>query len=69
MRTSRKEIVEVKGSDLTPQEKMVIHRTMSDMVAPYIKLLRTTDDGLSDEFGLDHDIIEQFRVRSKPEGQ
>ena len=63
------EIIEVKGSDLTPQEKMVIHRTMSDMVAPYIKLLRTTDDGLSDEFGLDHDIVEQFRVRSKTEGQ
>ncbi|MEO0608449.1 MAG: hypothetical protein AAFY82_09475, partial [Pseudomonadota bacterium] len=39
--------------DLTPQEKMTIHRTMQDMAAPYIKLLRTTDDGLSDEFGLE----------------
>lgn len=51
--------------DLTPQEKMTIHRTMQDMAAPYIKLLRTTDDGLSDEFGLEHAIIDQFRVRAE----
>ena len=63
------EIIEVKGSELNPKEKMLIHRTMSEMIAPYIKLLRTTDDGLSDEFGLDHDIIDQFRVKSKAEGQ
>jgi len=63
------EIIEVKGSDLTPKEKMLIHRTMSDMVAPFIKLLRTTDDGLSDEFGLEHDIVNQFRVKPKTEGQ
>ncbi len=61
------EIVEVKGSDLTPKEKMLIHRTMSNMVAPYIKLLRTTDDGLSDEFGLEHEIVEQFKVKPKTE--
>ena len=47
---------------------MLIHRTMSDMVAPYIKLLRTTDDGLSDEFGLDHEIVDQFRVKPKTDG-
>jgi len=63
------EIIEVKGSDLTPKEKMLIHRTMSDMVVPFIKLLRTTDDGLSDEFGLEHDIVNQFRVKPKTEGQ
>lgn len=51
--------------DLTPREKMTIHRTMQDMAAPYIKLLRTTDDGLSDEFGLEHDIIDQFRVKAE----
>jgi len=62
------EVVEVKGSDLTPKEKMLIHRTMSEMVAPYIKLLRTTDDGLSDEFGLDHEIVDQFRVKPKIDG-
>jgi len=50
--------------DLSPQEKMIIHRTMRDMMAPYIKLLRTTDDGLSDEFGLEHDIIDQFKVQT-----
>ncbi|NQY98097.1 MAG: hypothetical protein HRT82_13160 [Henriciella sp.] len=65
----KEEVVEVKGSDLTPKEKMLIHRTMSDMVAPYIKLLRTTDDGLSDEFGLDHEIVDQFRVKPKTDGQ
>lgn len=64
----KEEIVEVKGSELTPKEKMLIHRTMSRMVAPYIKLLRTTDDGLSDEFGLDHEIVDQFRVKPKSEG-
>lgn len=64
----KEEIIEVKGSELTPKEKMLIHRTMSKMVAPYIKLLRTTDDGLSDEFGLDHEIVDQFRVKPKSEG-
>lgn len=51
--------------DLSPQEKMIIHRTMQDMMAPYQKLLRTTDDGLSDEFGLEHAIIDQFRVKAE----
>ncbi len=56
---------EMEGKDLSAQEKMIIHRTMQDMVAPYQKLLRTTDDGLSDEFGLEHDIIDQFRVKAE----
>ena len=64
----KEEVIEVKGSDLTPKEKMLIHRTMSEMVAPYIKLLRTTDDGLSDEFGLDQEIVDQFRVKPKADG-
>lgn len=51
--------------DLNPIEKMVIHRTMQEMMAPFQKLLRTTDDGLSDEFGLEHDIIDQFRVKAE----
>ena len=50
--------------DLSPKEKMIIHRTMKAMVEPYQKLLRTTDDGLSDEFGLAHDIVDQFRVKA-----
>lgn len=65
----KEEVIEVKGSDLTPKEKMIIHRTMSEMAAPYINLLRTTDDGLSDEFGLEHKIVEQFRVKSRGNGQ
>ncbi len=52
------------GKDLSPQEKMIIHRTMRDMMVPYVKLLRTTSDGLSDEFGLEHDIIDQFKVKT-----
>ena len=56
---------EMEGKDLSAQEKMIIHRTMQEMVAPYQKLLRTTDDGLSDEFGLEHDIIDQFRVKAE----
>ena len=54
----------MEDKDLSPQEKMIIHRTMRDMMAPYIKLLRTTADGLSDEFGLEHDIIDQFKVKT-----
>ena len=54
---------EMDDKDLNAQEKMIIHRTMQEMVAPYQKLLRTTDDGLSDEFGLEHKIIDQFRVK------
>ena len=50
--------------DLSPREKMVIHRTMRDMMAPYQELLRTTDDGLSDEFGLEHKIVEQFKAKT-----
>jgi hypothetical protein len=56
---------EMDDKDLSAQEKMIIHRTMQEMVAPYQKLLRTTDDGLSDEFGLEHDIIDQFRVKAE----
>ena len=55
---------EMEDEDLNAQEKMIIHRTMQEMVAPYQKLLRTTDDGLSDEFGLEHAIIDQFRVKA-----
>ncbi|MFN3212786.1 MAG: hypothetical protein ACE37M_06770 [Henriciella sp.] len=56
---------EMEDKDLSAQEKMIIHRTMQEMVAPYQKLLRTTDDGLSDEFGLEHAIIDQFRVKAE----
>ena len=56
---------EMDDKDLSAQEKMIIHRTMQTMMAPYQKLLRTTDDGLSDEFGLEHDIIDQFRVKAE----
>ncbi|MEM9842888.1 MAG: hypothetical protein AAF767_09565 [Pseudomonadota bacterium] len=54
--------------DLTPREKMLIHQTMQEMMAPYQKLLRTTDDALSDEFGLEHDIVDQFRVKARDAG-
>lgn len=56
---------EMEDKDLSAQEKMIIHRAMQEMVAPYQKLLRTTDDGLSDEFGLEHKIIDQFRVKAE----
>ena len=56
---------DMEKQDLTPKEKMIIHRTMQQMMAPYTKLLRTTDDGLSDEFGLEHAIIDQFRVKAE----
>ena len=56
---------EMEDKDLSPKEKMIIHRTMQDMVAPYQKLLRTTDDALSDEFGLEHAIVDQFRVKAE----
>ncbi|GAB5454606.1 MAG: hypothetical protein Hens2KO_08350 [Henriciella sp.] len=55
----------MEDKDLSAQEKMIIHRAMQEMVAPYQKLLRTTDDGLSDEFGLEHKIIDQFRVKAE----
>lgn len=54
----------MEDKDLSPQEKMVIHRTMRAMIAPYQELLRTTDDALSDEFGLEHKIIEQFKAKT-----
>lgn len=54
----------MEDKDLSPQEKMVIHRTMQAMMAPYQELLRTTDDALSDEFGLEHKIIEQFKAKT-----
>lgn len=54
----------MENKDLSPREKMVIHRTMRDMMAPYQDLLRTTDDGLSDEFGLEHKIVEQFKAKT-----
>ncbi|MEM9225632.1 MAG: hypothetical protein AAGA24_03890 [Pseudomonadota bacterium] len=54
--------------DLTPHEKMVIHRTMSEMVKPYTKLLTTTDPALSDEFGLEDEIIDTIRVKKQDNG-
>ena len=54
----------MENKDLNPREKMIIHRTMRDMMIPYQKLLRTTDDGLSDEFGLEHKIIDQFKAKT-----
>lgn len=54
----------MEDQDLSPREKMVIHRTMAEMMAPYQELLRTTDDGLSDEFGLEHKIIDQFKAKT-----
>lgn len=53
------------GKDLSPKEKVLIRRTMATMVEPYIKLLESTEDGLSDEFGLEQEIIEQFKVKPK----
>jgi hypothetical protein len=55
---------EMEDKQLSPREKMIIHRTMAEMIAPYQELLRTTDDGLSDEFGLDHKIIDQFKAKT-----
>ncbi len=55
----------IDDKDLAPKEKMIIHRTMAEMVAPYTRLLRTTDNSLSDEFGLEHEIINEFRVKPK----
>ncbi|MEL6825560.1 MAG: hypothetical protein AAFN91_04865 [Pseudomonadota bacterium] len=52
------------GKDLSPREKVIVRKTMSEMVAPYIELLRTTDDALSDEFGLEHKIIDQFKAKT-----
>lgn len=57
-------IEEVKGGELSAQEKMVVHRTMKEMVAPYAELMRTSDPTLSDEFGLEQDIIDLIRVKS-----
>jgi len=54
----------MEDKDLAPREKMIIHRTMRDMMTPYQELLRTTDDGLSDEFGLEHKIIDQFKAKT-----
>lgn len=54
----------MESKDLSPREKMIIHRTMRDMMTPYQELLRTTDDGLSDEFGLEHKIIDQFKAKT-----
>ena len=55
---------EMENKKLSPREKMIIHRTMAEMMAPYQELLRTTDDGLSDEFGLEHKIIDQFKAKT-----
>jgi hypothetical protein len=65
------EVYELKrkdGNDLTPREKIIIRKSMEAMAAPYIELLRSTDSTLSDEFGLEQDIVDQFRVKSRADG-
>lgn len=52
------------GKDLSPKEKVLVRKTMASMMVPYVELLRTTDAALSDEFGLEHDIIDQFKVKT-----
>ncbi|GAB5457131.1 MAG: hypothetical protein Hens3KO_01610 [Henriciella sp.] len=55
----------MEDKDLTPHEKIIIHRTMKNMVAPYRKLIQTTEDILSDEFGLDNEIVKMLHVPAK----
>lgn len=56
-------IEEIKGSEPTRREKMIVMNTMRDMMIPYTELLRSTSDILSDEFGLEEDIVERLRVK------
>ncbi|MHA7899283.1 MAG: hypothetical protein ACX94B_05415 [Henriciella sp.] len=57
------ELVEtIKGSALTPKEKMIVMNTMTEMMQPYVDLLRTSDQILSDEFGLEKEIIDLLKV-------
>ena len=57
------ELVEtIKGAPLTPSEKMIVMNTMTDMMQPYVNLLRTSDKILSDEFGLEKEIIDLLKV-------
>ena len=59
------ELVEsIKGSSLSPNEKMIVMNTMAEMMLPYQNLLRTSDQILSDEFGLEQDIINLLKVKS-----
>ncbi len=55
-------VKEIKGADLTPGEKMVVMNTMTEMILPYQNLLRTSDKILSDEFGLEKEIIDLLKV-------
>ncbi|MEO0548618.1 MAG: hypothetical protein AAFZ91_01765 [Pseudomonadota bacterium] len=56
-------IEEIKGTPPSPREKMIVMNTMRDMMVPYVDLLRTSDDVLSDEFGLEQDIVDLLRVK------
>ncbi|MEL7111787.1 MAG: hypothetical protein AAGK93_02455 [Pseudomonadota bacterium] len=55
-------VKEIKGADLTPGEKMIVMNTMTEMILPYQNLLRTSDKILSDEFGLEKEIIDLLKV-------
>ena len=55
-------VKEIKGADLTAGEKMIVMNTMTDMILPYQNLLRTSDKILSDEFGLEKEIIDLLKV-------
>ena len=61
-------VSEIKGGALTSQEKMVVMNTMADMMRPYQSLLRTSDQILSDEFGLEQDIIQLLKVNAAGAG-
>lgn len=61
-------VSEIKGGPLTSQEKMVVMNTMADMMRPYQNLLRTSDQILSDEFGLEEDIIKLLKVNAAGAG-
>ena len=41
---------------------MIVMNTMTEMILPYQNLLRTSDKILSDEFGLEKEIIDLLKV-------
>lgn len=59
------ELIEtIKGATPTAGEKMLVMNTMTEMMLPYIELLRTSDNILSDEFGLEKEIIDLMKVKT-----
>ncbi len=60
------DIESINGAPLTPKQKVLVSKKMAERMEPYRDLLRTSNTVLSDEFGVEMDVVKEF-IEKSPE--